>query len=420
MKLCMELANLLHMYALKITDEHKRKEYMNYTRRWQTHGTRVNILKDAQVYHPISATEFDSDPYIFNCKNGTIREDSFECYEHKSTDKLTKISNVIYDPQAHSDRWDRFISEIMSEDKEKAKFLQKLFGYGLTGDTRHECMTILYGASTRNGKGTLCESVLKVLGSYGCTARPETLAQKMNANSSQPTEDIARLAGVRFVNISEPGKGLVLNAAQVKSLTGNDTINARFLHENSFDFQPLFKLYINTNYLPAINDMTVFSSNRLFIIPFEKHFDESEQDKTLKKEFAKPEVQSAILNWLIEGYTIIQRLYEDNIEGKISDERFMKMSATYEAEQNQLTERVAELEHIIDAAREKSSNADSFLRLVKTYTDIKELNAEIIRTFIEKVYVYGNEKPWYRNTKKIKVIFNFIGEVHIPSNVKTA
>ena len=64
-------------------------------------------------------------------------------------------------------------------------------------------------------KGTLCESVLKVLGSYGCTARPETIAQKSNTNSSQPSEDIARLAGVRFVNISEPGKGLVLNAAQV-------------------------------------------------------------------------------------------------------------------------------------------------------------------------------------------------------------
>ena len=98
----------------------------------------------------------------------------------------------------------------------------------------------------------------------------------------------------------------------------------------------------------------------------------------------------------------------------------MKMSATYGAEQNQLTERVAELEHIIDAAREKSFNTDGFLWLVKNYIDIKELNAEIIRTFIEKVYVYGNETPWNRNTKKIKVIFNFIGEVHIPSNVKTA
>ena len=178
MRHCMNLANLLHMYALKITDEHKRKEYMNYTRRWQSHGTRVNILKDSQVYHPIYATEFDADLYIFNCKNGTIDMNSLECREHNSSDKLTKISDAIYDPHAHNDRWDAFISEIMFGDKEKARFLQKLFEYVLTGDTRHECMTILYGASTRNGKGTLCESVLKVLGSYGFTARPETLAQK--------------------------------------------------------------------------------------------------------------------------------------------------------------------------------------------------------------------------------------------------
>ena len=68
----------------------------------------------------------------------------------------------------------------------------------------------------------------------------------------------------------------MINATQVKSLTGNDTINVRFLHENSFDFQPLFKLYINTNYLQAVNDMTVFTSGRLIIIPFERHFNESE------------------------------------------------------------------------------------------------------------------------------------------------
>lgn len=168
----MALANLLHMYALKIEDEHKRKIYMDYSKKWQSHNYRVNILKDAQVYHPISISEFDSDPYIFNCKNGTLDVRKRTCQEHKSSDKLTKISNVVFDSNAHSDRWDNFILEIMFGDIEKARFLQKIFGYGLTGDTRHECMTILCGASTRNGKGTLCESVLKVLGSYGCTARP--------------------------------------------------------------------------------------------------------------------------------------------------------------------------------------------------------------------------------------------------------
>ena len=130
---------------------------------------------------------------------------------------------------------------------------------------------------------------------------------KPNIDSSQPTEDIARLAGVRFVTVAEPGKGLVLNAAQLKNLTGNDTINARYLHENSFDFKCTHKFYVNTNYLPTITDMTVFASGRLFIIPFDRHFDEDSQDKGLKKYFSKPEVQSAIFNWLLEGYDLLQK-----------------------------------------------------------------------------------------------------------------
>ena len=306
MRRCMELANLLHLYALEIKDEHQRKSYMDYSKRWQTHGYRVNVLKDAQVHHPISFLEFDTDPYIFNCSNGTLHLDTGKFTEHISSDLLTKKSSVAYEPSAHSKRWNNFISEIMSNDQERALFLQKVFGYALSGDTHHECMSILYGATTRNGKGTLCESVLKVFGSYGCTSRPETIAQKNSTNSSQPSEDVVRLAGIRFVNIAEPGKSLVLNAALVKNMTGNDTINARFLHENSFDFAPQFKLYINTNYLPVVNDMTVFTSGRVIIIPFERHFDESEQDKGLKHEFMKPEVQSAILNWLLVGYKQLQ------------------------------------------------------------------------------------------------------------------
>lgn len=307
MKLCMNLANLLHLYTLKITDEDTRKTYIKYVGKWQAHTYRVNVLKDAQVHHPITYLEFDSNPYAFNCSNGTLHLDTNTFTEHLSTDLLTKISAVVYDPLAKSPRWDNFLKEIMSGDMERARFLQKLFGYALTGDTRHECMTVLYGATTRNGKGTLCESILKVLGGYGCTARPETIAQKNNNNSSNPSEDIARLAGVRLVNIAEPGKSLVLNAAQIKNMTGNDTINARFLHENSFDFRPQFKLYINTNYLPIVNDMTVFASGRLFIIPFERHFEEAEQDKGLKHEFTKAETQSAILNWLIEGYVLLRK-----------------------------------------------------------------------------------------------------------------
>lgn len=306
MKYCMELADLMYTFALEIRDEDKRKSYMKYASRWQSHSNRVNILKDAQVYHPISYGSFDADIYIFNCKNGTLHIDTGEFTEHCSTDLLTKKSPVVYDPTAYSERFATYIDEIMSGDADRAKFLQKILGYGLTGDTRHECMTILYGVTTRNGKGTLCESVLKVLGDYGCASRPETIAMKSYTNGSQPSEDVARLAGVRFVNIPEPGKGMVLDAAKVKAMTGNDTLNARYLHENSFDFQPQFKIYVNTNFLPVINDMTLFSSDRIIIIPFDRHFDEHSRDTTLKRRFAEDGVQSAILNWLLEGYRLLR------------------------------------------------------------------------------------------------------------------
>lgn len=297
----------MYSLALDIKDEDKRKRYIKYATKWQSHSNRINILKDAQVYHPISYSKFDSDIYIFNCKNGTLHLDTLEFTEHKPSDKLTKISEVVYNPDAICPRFADFVNEICEGDKDKAKFLQTALGYSLSGDTKHECMFILYGATTRNGKGTLCESVLKVLGDYGITSRPETISMKLNQSSNSPNEDIARLSGVRFVNISEPVKGLTLDAAKLKSMTGNDTINARFLHENSFDYKPQFKLYINTNYLPVVNDMTLFSSGRLVIIPFERHFEEHEQDKTLKTEFAKEESQSAILNWLIEGYKVQSR-----------------------------------------------------------------------------------------------------------------
>ncbi len=307
MKYCMELANLMYSFALEIKDEDKRKSYMKYAAKWQNHSNRVNILKDAQVHHPIHYGDFDADIYAFNCKNGTLHIDTGEFTEHRSTDLLTKISPVTYDPTAHSERFSTYIDEIMSGDADRAKFLQKILGYGLTGDTRHECMTILYGATTRNGKGTLCESVLKVLGEYGCTSRAETIAMKNYTNGSQPSEDVARLAGVRFVNISEPTKGMVLDAAKIKAMTGNDTLNARYLHENSFDFQPQFKIYVNTNYLPVINDMTLFTSDRIIIIPFDRHFDEQTRDTSLKQKFAEPDVQSAILNWLLEGYRLLRK-----------------------------------------------------------------------------------------------------------------
>lgn len=118
---------------------------------------------------------------------------------------------------------------------------------------------------------------------------------------------------------------------------------------------------------------------------------------------------------------IIQRLYEDNVVGKISDERFAKMSATYEAEQKALESRIAELDEFITTAKEKSLNAEYFLQLVQKYTDIKELDAEIIREFVEKIIVFKAKKVDGHRVQRIQIIYNCIGAVEIPSkHEKTA
>ncbi|MGM9592167.1 MAG: DUF4368 domain-containing protein [Oscillospiraceae bacterium] len=111
---------------------------------------------------------------------------------------------------------------------------------------------------------------------------------------------------------------------------------------------------------------------------------------------------------------IIQRLYEDNLEGKISDDRFSRMTASYETEQQTLEQRVAELRKAISKEKETALNADHFLIMVRKYTEIPELTAEIIREFVEKVYVYKAEKVDGHRVQRIRIVYNCIGEFTLP------
>lgn len=329
MEMCKAIGDALTHYAFAIQDENERKQYLKYTLRWMTRNYRKTILDDAASVYNIGMGEFDADVNLLNCKNGTLDLKTMQFRSHNPDDKITKIADVVYDPNARCPRFEQFLIEVMSGDADKSAFLQKALGYALSGDSQYECMFILYGATTRNGKSTLMESILRVFGDYGLTVAPETIAAKQR-NSSGPSEDLARLAGRRLANISEPSRGMRLNAAQVKSMTGNDSINARFLHCNSFDFRPQFKLYINTNYLPSVDDMSLFSSNRVRAIPFDRHFEPQEQDPNLKHLFAEEEAKSAILNWLIAGWQLLQK------EGLDSPAAVVEATKEYSRDSNKI------------------------------------------------------------------------------------
>jgi len=281
------------------------KAFVQYASGFHSRRRRDGLLSDARSIAPKKLTMFDRDKMLFNCFNGTYNLGTMTLQPHSPDDYITKMSRVEYRPEMSCERWEKFINEIMSGDVETARFLQKALAYSLSGDTSHECFFILHGSSTRNGKSTLMETVGNILGDYARTVQPQTLSRRPN-DGSMAAPDTARLNGARFVKTSELEKGLELNSALIKQLTGGDTYTARFLHENPVEFLPQFKIFINTNYLPNATDDTVFTSGRVKLMPFERHFEPWEQDNGLKKFFCKAKNKSGILNWLLQGYQLLQ------------------------------------------------------------------------------------------------------------------
>lgn len=114
---------------------------------------------------------------------------------------------------------------------------------------------------------------------------------------------------------------------------------------------------------------------------------------------------------------IIQSLYEDKVAGKISEERYAKMSDTYETEQATLTERVKTLKTEIDRSKERKDRIRDFMKLVDKYSNIKELTPEIIRSFVDRIIVHEKRKENGHYRQDVEIIYNFIGAVEFPDFV---
>lgn len=388
MELAKKLADELYVFAITIKDEDTRKRYIERVKKLQYRKNRKTMVEDAKSVYPVPNKVFDRNTELFNCKNGTLNLNTGEFRQHDPKDFITMMSGVSYDPDASCSRWTQFISEVMCSDEALASYLQKSLGYALTGDTYLECMFILYGATSRNGKGTTMETFLRIMGDYGKTSNPEMLSTKFgSANASGPSEEIARLAGVRFVNISEPEKKVTFNAALVKRMTGNDTLNARFLHENSFDFKPNFKIFINTNYLPNVSDMTLFDSGRLKIIPFKRHFEEAEQDKGLKVLFSTDENLSGIFNWCYEGYRLFR-------EHQLRDTQAV-LDATKEYRQD--SDRIGQfIEAWLEDGEAYEVRSSAAFRRYTDWCKENNYNAENIKNFknaMQQKYFFVRRRP---------------------------
>lgn len=291
--------------AKEIKNKNKNyKNYKDYYHNFTYYHGRINLIKDMQDILHKSINEFNTNLYLFNCQNGTFNLQTGQLQKHDHKDYLFMVSNVAYNPSARCERFERFIDEITDGDREKARYLQKAIGYCLDGFPKEECFFLALGLSTRNGKGTLFNTVMHLFGDYGQTIGFDTLARKGAKDGSRATPDLAKLFGARMVLANEPDKGIYFDEALLKQLTGGDPVAVRQLYKPPFTFFPQFRIWVTANNKPNVSDTSVFESDRLKLISFDHHFNEQERDPNLKSTLK--EAASAVFNWLIEGYRLYQ------------------------------------------------------------------------------------------------------------------
>lgn len=300
-----EFMRIMLIYCGEILDEEIRKSYIAFINKMGDRRCRDRIMKDAASVNPIDVIQFDQNPYLINCLNGTydLKQGIFRSHDWR--DFLTMQTNFNYTirKDCKCKRWEQFIKEICCNDEEKADYLQRALGYSMIGLANEECMFILHGKTTRNGKSTLLNTISHMLGDYSTVAPVSIICKAGNSNAEAANPALATLKGRRFVTMSESSQYGKLNEEIIKQLTGGEEISARNLYESQMTFLPQFTLWLSCNDLPAVRDKSLFASDRVRVIEFNRHFTNQEQDKNLKTMFQSAESMQGIFKWLIDGYT---------------------------------------------------------------------------------------------------------------------
>lgn len=274
----------------------------------------------------ISSTNdiFDQHDHLINFNNGIydLLENKF--LEHDKRYNITKICPVDYDLKAKCPEWDKFLNRIFDEDKSLIEFVQKAIGISLSGFTDEQILLFAYGIGA-NGKSTFFETIRLLLGEYAQKAPTEMLLAR-TYDGGTISNDQARLKGARFVVAAELPSGKRLNEQVIKDLTGGDTIAARFLHQEFFEFKPTHKLWIYGNHKPIIRDTDDGIWRRVCLVPFKIQIPKKEQipQREILQKFANE--LSGILNWAIKGW----QLYNKN--GLNKPESISEATNTYRSD----------------------------------------------------------------------------------------
>lgn len=243
---------------------------------------------------PILAEQLDRDPWLLCVANGTINLRTGQLQPHRRADLITRATQVNWDPDATCPVFDTFLERVIADPDVRA-FLQRFFGYCLTGDVSEQVLVICHGSGS-NGKSTLMTVLEEMLGEHAGPASPRLLVDEKHGE--HPTQ-IADLHGKRLIVAQEVQQGHRLDEELVKVLTGGDRLKARFMRQDYWSFTPTHKLMLCTNHKPRIAGTDHAIWRRIRLIPFDVVIPDHEQDKALGDKL-RAELPG-ILRWTVAG-----------------------------------------------------------------------------------------------------------------------
>lgn len=280
------------------------------------------VLRSCAVNRSLELTAtsdaFDQNPMLLNCLNGTVNLIDGTLLNHNCEDLLSRQASVSYDENAKCPAWRSFVLSIMGNDKEKAAYLQRCIGYGITGITKEHCFFLLQGNGS-NGKSTMLEVLREIFADYVGNLPNESLLLNFRTVRS----DIVRLQGQRIVTTNElKVENRPIDEALIKALTAGDMQTARESGKNEVDFIPQLKLFIATNHLPVIKGTDDGIWRRVRLITFGESFTGKNCDKDLLEKLRGE--AAGILNWCIEGCLNWQKDGLNEPEVVLNDSRLFR------------------------------------------------------------------------------------------------
>jgi putative DNA primase/helicase len=264
--------------------------------------TRAAVLSLGSDDRRLAATveQWDADPWLLNTPDGVVDLKTGQLRPATPEDYMTKMTAVA--PSKNGcPLWYKFLNTVTGSSIELQKFLQVTCGYSLTGLTREQVVWFLFGGG-RNGKSVFIKTIACVFGNYHTTASMEMF---MESKFERHPTDLAGLCGARLVTAAETEEGRRWNESQLKAMTGGDRMKARFMRQDFFEYDPIFKLIFFGNKKPGLKSVDEAIRWRLKLTPFTVRIPDDIIDKKLAE---KLEVEwPGILHWMIEGCLMWQR-----------------------------------------------------------------------------------------------------------------